>query len=265
MLFEGNTNNSNNEKTVSTRGGIDFRNENGFDPCMLSVDLWKSCVSLKLNPALPPEKQTEYKKFDFDTTMYTALTPQNAYILLKNIEEVIYPAIKNNEKKFVGVPVNGNGLIGVGSGRTDGSEPYIGVFKGLDPDTKKPENGMCYQFKENVVIEDYDFETGKYEAVSIPAITELQLFVLILKEGIKAATNAQTHSYRNVQNYYNTTMMDLIKRLADKNGIASSMGSSGGYSRSNVFGNKSDGMDDIPDSSVEKISEEVDNINSFLN
>ena len=124
---------------------------------------------------------------------------------------------------------------------------------------------MCYQFKENVIIENYDFETGKYEAVSIPAITELQLFVLILKEGIKAATNAQTHSYRNVQNYYNTTMMDLIKRLADKNGIASSMGSSGGYSRSNVFGNKSDSMDDIPDSSVEKISEEVDNINSFLN
>ena len=60
-------------------------------------------------------------------------------------------------------------------------------------------------------------------------------------------------------------MMDLIKRLADKNGIAASTGGNGGYNRSNVFDNKSDGMDDIPDSSVEKISEEVDNINSFLN
>lgn len=263
MTFDNGNNNDN--KSISTNGGIDLRNEEGFDPCMVSFSLWKSCVSLRMHPMLPPEKQTEYKKFDFETTLSTALTPQNAYILYKNIKEVIIPAIQNNEKKFVGVPVNGDGLIGVGSGRKDGSEPYLGVFKGLNPDTKIPEQMMCYQFKNNLIITAYDFESGSYTPSTESNISELELFMIILKEGIKSATNSQTHSYRNVQNFYNTQLLDTVKKIAEKNGISTG-NSYGSYSRrDNVFGGGNSSNDSIPDSTVEQISQEVDNINSFLN
>lgn len=267
MLFEGNSysnNNSSERKSVNTKG-IDLRNENGFDPCMITFDFWKSCLSLRMHPVLPPEKQTDYKKFDFETSISTALTPQNAWNLLRNIKAVIIPAIQNNEKKFVGVPVGGDGLVGVGSGRTDGSEPYIGVFKGLNPDTKKPETGMCYQFKKNISIEDYDYETGSCNVIELPAMDELELFITILEESVKSFTNAKTHSYRTVQDYYNTTLLDLVKQIAQKNGISTGS-SSTGYSRTQVFGSANSSNDELPfdDEPLDKVSEEVDNINDLL-
>lgn len=267
MLFEGNnySNNNNSErKSVNTKG-IDLRNENGFEPTMITFDFWKTCISLRIHPALPSDKQTDFKKFDYDTNISTALTPHNAWLLLRNIKEVIIPAIQNNEKKFVGVPVGGDGLVGVGSGRTDGSEPYIAIFKGLDPNSKKPENGMFYQFKKNICIEDYDYETGACRVVETSVTDELELFMLILEQGVKAFTNANTHSYRAVQDYYNTTLLDLVKQLAKKNGISTGSSSSG-YSRTQVFSVSNTSDDDLPfgDEPVEKVSEEVDNINDLL-
>lgn len=267
MLFEGNSysNNNNSErKSVNTKG-IDLRNENGFDPCMVTFDFWKSCLSLRMHPVLPADKQTEFKKFDFESNISTALTPQNAWNLLRNIKAVIIPAIQNNEKKFVGVPVGNDGLVGVGSGRTDGSEPYLAIFKGLDQNTKKPESGMCYQFKKNISIQDYDYTTGECNVVETSVMDELELFMEILEEAVKAFTNAKTHSYRSVQDYYNSTLLDLVKQIAQKNGISTGSSSSG-YSRTQVFGRNNSSNDELPfaDEPVNKVTEEVDNINDLL-
>ena len=150
-----------NEINVNTRG-YRFMNKNGFCPSTLVCGYWNEMISLKIHPALPESKQTQSQIYDYNQMIATSLSLEKAIILIKKTKEIIYPAIENNQKSSIAVLVGGVNLVQIGY-NPEVKATYIGIHKGLDPETKKPQDSLYYEFinSSEITIQDYDAETGK--------------------------------------------------------------------------------------------------------
>lgn len=244
---------------VNTRG-IQFKNKNGIDPSTMIIGYWNDMVTFKIHPALPKEKQTQENVYDYEHALNTALTLDKAQVLLEGMKYV-EKAIVEEKKYSIGVKIGNSSvlLISTGVKETGSVRPYLGLYKDLDADTEQAGQGIRYEFNKSDVLIDYDPESGKTEEKnSVPS--ELLVFKRILAAAIDALGNANVHSMRNVQNYYNTKQMDTLVAVANKLGVDITSGSPrSNNSSGNMFSmnnnqnnssNNSNGYSEVKDAEV---------------
>lgn len=251
-----------NEINVNTRG-YRFMNRDGFCPSTLVCGYWNEMISLKIHPALPESRQTQSQVYDYNQVLATSLSLEKALILIKKTQELIYPAIQNNQDKSIAVLIGGNNLVQIGY-KAEIKASYIGIHKGLDPESKKPQDSLYYQFVDSseITIEDYDPETGGYSATT-PVECELQTFIEILKSSIKALSGAFSHDSRYRDKFYRDKVCNDLSQIGSKLGLDLSSGNS--YApRNNISFDKS--MSGQPSGSQTQINNIADmsDIDKFL-
>ena len=252
------------EVNVNTRG-YRFMNKDGFCPSTLLCGFWNDMISLKIHPALPESKQTASSVYDYNQMVATSLSIEKAVILIDKIETVIEPAIERGEVKSIAVLIGGNNLVHVGSGIHGEIHPFVGIHKSLDPETKKPQDSLFYEFVDSsqITIEDYNPETGGYTG-SKPVQCELKTFVEILKASVSALCGAPAHSTRYVDKFYRDKVLNSVMGIGEKMGISDDNGYSGNKSGVDFgFGNKSDSNGTISVPSVNNI-DDINAIDNFL-
>lgn len=253
------------EINVNTRG-YRFMNKDGFCPSTLICGFWNEMISLKIHPALPESKQTATSVYDYNQMVTTSLSLEKAMILITKIEKVIEPAIERGEVKSIAVLIGGNNLVQVGSGLKGEIHPFVGIHKALDPETKKPQDSLFYEFIDSsqITIEDYDFETGSYTG-SAPVQCELKTFVEILKASVAALCGAPAHEMRYVDKFYRDKVLNSIMEIGGKMGISYDNGYSGGNRNGVDFGfsNKQTSNSGNNGPSINNI-EDINAIDGFL-
>ena len=258
-------NDKDNQISVNTRG-YQFMNRDGFEPSSLQVGAWNENMSLRINPMLEPSKQTETRIFDYDRYVSTALTLEKAMLLLYKIEKEIIPAIENDIDKSIGIQVGGDSLVVVGTGKrlTGSIRPFFAIHKSLNPDTKKPEMSMFYEFKATSSIDDYNESTGTY-SLSESVYTEFKLFVFLLKSFINFGSNFAAHANRFVQRFSNSKLMSTVNAIGQKVGVPTNeYNSGGGYRRSNIFDQPSSQSSQVTDADYADIGD-INDLNEFAN
>lgn len=211
--------NTREQAQVNTRGLSFFNNESTLESSTMQLGYWNEMVSLRINPALPEDKQTETNKFDYEVSLSTALTLDKTITLKKAIDEDILPAFNEKREISKGVPVGGNSVISVGIKLVDDKpEAFLAIYKSLDSDTKKPGDMLTYNFRTVYTVDDYNPETGEYTLTQgVPG--ELNVFTRALGAAVEALTNAMAHSMRNVNRYANEQQKTLMNEIASKVGV----------------------------------------------
>ena len=262
-------NDKDNQINVNTKI-FQFMNKDGFDPSSMTIGGWNEMFSIRFNPTLDKSKQTEGRVFDYDKYVTTSLNREKATMLLYKIEKEIKPALENSEEKTVGIQVGGDSLFVVSTGvKLLGSvKPYVAIHKSLNPDTKKPEISMFYEFKSDVTIDDYDYTSGNY-SISEVIHNEFELFVLLIKSYIIAGSGFATHINKYIEKFINDRLNNTINAIAQKVGASSSTGyRSNGYNgtRQNIFDNttSTNNSDDSDDNDPMPFGD-INDLNSMLN
>lgn len=276
MNFNKNANNNSRDAVNVNTRGMQFMNSEGFSPSTLLFGYWNEMISLKIHPALEKSQQTESKRFNYEEVTSTAITLEKAATLLSKIESDILP-VYGSENRFRGIPVGGDSLVGVGI-RQDGDNTisYLGIYKGLDENTRKPQSAIWYEFKAGYTVDDYDHETGQFNVTqNVPG--ELMLFTAALRSAIDGLTHAKAHSARTVDKFFRDRLVNKLDEIGAKLGVETaskqSWGNNNGYNRSNrgdIFsgGGSSQSSNSNVDldggsASISKLSN-IDDINQFM-
>jgi hypothetical protein len=277
MKFNNNSNNNARESVNVNTRGIQFMNSEGFSPSTLVYGYWNDMISIKIHPALEKSQQSDSKRFNYEEVVSTAITLEKAVTLLSKLESDIIPAY-GSESKFRGVPVGGDSLIGIGTRMNDDGSytSYLGIFKALDENTKKPDVAIFYEFKAGYTVDDYNPSTGEFNVTqNVPG--ELMLFASALRASVAALTNANAHSTRTVDKWFRDKLTNQLTEIGSKLGVAAPAkswgGNSGGYKSrggdifsGNGGGNTepAGGVDlDGGNASISKLSN-IDDINQFM-
>jgi len=263
-MFNNPQNNSK-DININTRG-IQFMNKNGFDPSTLIVGFWNEMLSIKIHPALDKDKQSESKVFDYEKVVHTALTIEKVAKLKTDIEKKIFPAIQKGEDKRIGVPVGGDSLVVIGTGKdmTGEIRPYIAIHKSINEDTHLPEMSIFYEFNQTMCVEDFDSKTGSFN-VTTDSCGELMIFYEILKSVISAMSNATVHSIRYADRFYRTRVLNDLAEIASKLGISKQRNFNN--PKRDVFnsGGNSGSSNDVPFDMADMESiDDLSDINGFL-
>lgn len=245
-----------------------FKNKEGFEPSTLQITGWDEMFALRINPALEPSKQSNEQIFDYERFVATSLNMEKAMLLLYKINKDILPAIENDEEKNIGISVGGDSLITVGTGKkiTGSIKPYIAIHKSLNPDTKKPEQSIYYEFKTSMTIDDYDEKTGEYN-MKEGYNSELYLFIELLKSFIKNS-NFAGHSVRYNCRFTFDKIANNTIAIANKVGADTGFKSGSNFtSRRSVFGsnNSSNSYNRSNDDSSSTPIEEIGDLNDLMN
>lgn len=257
-------NSENNRKSITTKI-YQFKNKEGFEPSTLQISGWDEMMSFRINPALEPNKQSREQIFDYDRFVATSLNMEKAMLLLYKINTDIIPAMENDEEKNVGISIGGDSLITVGTGKkiTGSIRPYVAIHKSLNPETKKPEQSIYYEFKTAMTIDDYDEKTGTYK-ISEGTNAEFKLFVNLLESFVKDSSFTG-HTVRTNCRFTHERLINNTTAIATKVGADTGFkGSASNFnSRKNVF--SSSYSNENNSSSKNSDIEEIGDLNDLMN
>lgn len=265
MQYGNNANKNDKKKSTNTRGFQFMNSENPICPSTASIGWWDGFMTLSMSPALNKNEQKDDRKFNYEISVNTALTPDKMLTLSKIIDKYIEPAMENNEEICKGIPVAGNSLVAIGTKKIgDNVNPYISIFKGLDETTMKPQISIHYYFNTiQPIISNYNEETGSFSKEETRH-GEFELFKNLLGIGSVHLSNVTAHTNRVSNRFYNDIIKENIESLCYKQGItptgtssykkySSSSGSIFDTKASNSNDTKEDasfdtqeGLDDIP-------------------
>lgn len=247
-------NNNKEQVNVNTRF-MQFMNSEASTPSTMQLSYWNDMLSIKINPALPPEKRTQNSFYNYEEGITTALTAEKVLTLVSEIKREIIPAIKLGENKVIGIPIaGGTSLLTVSTGlkRFGVIRPFVTIFKNLNPETKRPEQQLSYEFINGLVVNDYDPETGSF--TTDPVHSDLLLFVTCLENSIIGLTSSVTHSNRYHDRFFRNTLT----------GGTGNYGNGGYKKNTNVFGdsgsNDSGSFTDVDQTKLNN----MDDIDSFM-
>ena len=103
---------------------------------------------------------------------------------------------------------------------TENAIPVVKLvyMSGIDMD-KKPKNTYVYEFATSGVVENFVPGSESHEISITDVQAQVWLFCEYLKSYISGLTNANTHSYRLVQNWANDRIYKTIEQIAVKVGV----------------------------------------------
>lgn len=195
--------------------GVSFYNstESAEMKSVLTVGFWNGFVNLRLNPAL--ESASEGKTFDYEKSISTAVSVEKLGSLLDGINTSVIPAVGTDASISVAVQVGADGLLSVG---VKNGVPFMGIYKGLDANTKIANSYLTYTFKAASTIDNYNPTTGQY-ALGNGTYSEFKTFCLYLAEALKALSKAYVHAYKDDRKWVENTQYKLQTSMAEKLGI----------------------------------------------
>ena len=245
-------NNNKEQANVNTRF-MQFMNSEASTPSTMQLSYWNDMLSIKINPALPVEKRTQNSFYNYEEGITTALTVEKVLTLVNEIKREIIPAIKAGENRVIGIPIaGGTSLLTVSTGvkRFNEVKPFVTLFKNLDPNTKRPEQQLSYEFLNGLVVNDYDENEGSFTTESVQS--DLLLFVTCLENAITGLTSSVAHSNRYHDRFF-------------RNAISGGVGTSGGYKKnSNIFSSDSAGSNGTFGDIEQTKLANMDEIDSFM-
>ena len=251
--YQNYNNNSRENNDTNTRGR-QYYNSEGTHKSTLVLNFWNKMVSLKIHPALPPEKITQNEKFDYNQAISTALSTEKALKIADLINTEVIPALTEGRTVSKGVPIGTDSALVVGVNEdSNGHYAFLAIAKNIDVNTKTPKDLMVYQFSNHLVIDHYDFTNGEFEASSDNGL-EVREFQIQLLAAVESLIGAQAHAMRHVDKYWRD-------KLSEATGVRRGNGApySGGGNTSSVFGtgNKSSS----PSQDVDRST--LDNVNQI--
>lgn len=217
MALQGQGNNSKQKASTNTRG-FQFTNSTpqALAKSAMGFNYWNDMVSIQLNPALPEEKQTDFRRFDYDQSIMCSLTLDRCETLSVIIEKFVLPAVEKNEEVSYGIPVSNSSnslfIIRTVKGPDGDVVPQVGILKDLDAETKKPAQSLYYQFNNSQVVENYNEENGTFNMSQIipEGMTELGMFGAMLHHAVLELSNASVHAMRNVQRSFHDQIREAL-------------------------------------------------------
>lgn len=216
MEYNNNDSNKREQTNVNTRGAVFMNSESEINQSTLVTGFWNNMVSLKLHPTLPADKQTDFRKFNYDEVINTALTETKVAALL-HIAKEAYTKLLAGEDFAKGISVGGNGLVSlfvIGSAKY----AYLQIARDIDEHTRQSKNSNIYIFKTESTIENYSTESGEFTAgESIQS--EFLRFIDVLEASLHELSNAGVHAYRHVEKFYKDKVMNTLTAVAEKNGV----------------------------------------------
>ena len=133
------------------------------DSC-LRADWWNQFISIKMFPQRPEAERSatggtkyEYRKNRVQLT----ISPDNAEILARWIDETFIPACKEQKEASFGVTSGRINLVYLSTHQNGEFNPYIAIFVDL-AENRVPAKQMFYHFQSRRVITLFNVETGEY-------------------------------------------------------------------------------------------------------
>ena len=209
--------------------------ESKVDATCLTFRFWKSNLCI----GIFPKKNTGNDEiaFDMDNGITIYLSHTKARILKHELELFLKDPVNYNA---VGVP-SGQAAITISNGSEYGkNNPIITIRKVTD--TGEVVASFAYEFKTNYhyAIRNYD---GKHfdNAYDDYKNIEIEQFITVLDEYVKASTNAYAFSIMDQRKYSFARLESKIEAIASSLGvdIAKSSTSNGRYGNSSYFNNGS--------------------------
>ncbi len=266
MMFNNNQNNAKDNSNDTNTRGLQFKNKDGFEPSTVSIGFWNDLLTIRINPALPPEAQTENRIYDYNKYVSTALTVEKITLLHEKIKNEVIPAIEKDEECTVGIPVAGDSLFIVSTGKSKHGviKPYMAIVKGINPDTKKAEMVIHYEFNKTSSVDNYNPDTGSYD-INKNGIIELLVFDKILEASIWGLSKVFVHADRAVNKFFNNKQMQYLTKIMEKLGIPVDYYNGNKFnSKANVFENNNTGGNSYSNDTEMNVSDSLDALDEDL-
>lgn len=251
MAYYSQPNNSNDDKKKKIMtNDVTLKNANCKFPIALEIKYSDDMLSLIFTPPLPEQERIQGQRlFDYNNQIWSGMSRPKAMELYDLYNEVIKPAIDNNEAKFAGIKLfSGKNVIGFDTGLNlfkDGTiHPCLVLIRNLDDDNKSTDV-LVYEFNRSESVIDYNPTTG--ESKNLTTHAELNMFINDLRSYCEAGSKAYIHAARQVDEYYKNVVLDYLKALSSKVGVAARSGS--GQSASHIPSpyDSDEGFMNIPD------------------
>lgn len=225
MAYENFNNNNNNgqqqqKKSVNTRGNA-YYNSNQTTPCCLTVAYWDNMIKLSFARQLPPEQQTNMRKYDHDNEVISAMTRIKAETLYEKYKEVIVPALEEAKDEAISVTVGGVNQIQIATNVDAEGVPHpcIRLIKEIGEDLKAvASNILEYDFNTTEVVYGYNPENGTFTKREF-IFSELELFMRDLNSAVEASSNAYVHTDRVVTKFMTDRTDSKLNQIGAKLGL----------------------------------------------
>ncbi len=179
-------------ENISTNG-VQLYNSN---QSTIQLSYWNDNLSVKINPVLDAGSRTDKKVYNYDVVFSTAFNIPKAVYMMECIKKTIIPSMESGTPCNIGVPTGQNNLIVIGIRDNNEKNPYLTIFKGIDPTTKRASSNISYDFVATNTISNYS-EDGTFDQVA--QYTDFYVFVSWLKSSISALTKAHVHVNKHEQ------------------------------------------------------------------
>lgn len=240
MIYDSKNNNRNND-SMNTKG-LQFYGAEGKEKSTLIVGHWNELVSLKLHPVLEESKRTSDSKYNYSESIQTSLSPEKCSSIIESIDKFVIPSINEKKQCCKGVIIKGNSLVLIGNKVVDDeSVPFIAILKDIDPETRKPESSLDFDFKPCKYIDDYNLDTGEFNVGFQQS--DFNLFVSLLRESLKSMSNAVAHSIRNINKFKTKSDTNVIYQIAEKVGVETKYGKKSYGMTDDIFNSNSSSED----------------------
>lgn len=192
-MFNNNQYNNGNGVNVNTNFGTSYS-----DVASVQIGAWNRQLSVRIQPAIGKNADgiTQYTT-DRTQVITTAITHENAILLLEGMNEKLLPAIAEGKAKSISVPMGKPDSRKVFTIGFDGKESYIEVATGVN-ENGVAADGNCihHVLAKREYMEDYNHTTG--QSVNV----EVEVELLKLKAEIEKINDlipavAHSISYNN--------------------------------------------------------------------
>lgn len=228
--YDNNGNNNSNKKNqinVNVYSPYKMSNTEGVDPSALNFTFCLNLLKLSISPRKPGDNIA----FDHEKAIECFLTHSKAKMLA---DEIRYMIAHKGEIHNVAVSTGRDGMIEFNDGTSFGTDKYLLVIRKIGEDGK-PTSVYAYEFKDDYYfsIRNYDQEHPEnYDRVIYDRI-EIDQFLTLLDEYVKATTGAIAYSVLENGKYTQARQENKINAIMDKLGIDYANNKGGNYSKPN--------------------------------
>jgi hypothetical protein len=199
------------------------------DMC-LKISFMNDSMSIAFIAAVIKEDGT--RSFPKENAMWCVIKPEYAVLLLNWLNQYFIPESKANYDRqikdpeleldpvMVGIPLNrenSNMLVFTyDKPRNEALVPIITLHTGIG-ENRIPQKSASFEFGVKRIFTKYDPQTGDY-AYNMDQV-QFWVFMKILNHFVDAITYAESHADRVANSYVNREMRNLIRQIAQRNGI----------------------------------------------